>query len=139
MNEALTIPPLVVRELLAHARAALPREACGLLSGDAAGGRVRAFHPARNVADSSVAFDAHPDDLARILLGIEDGGEDLVAIFHSHPRTGAVPSATDLREAAYPVVHLIAGLAGGSGRPPHGLRAWRYGASTVREVGLTIG
>ena len=67
-------------------------------------------------------YTVHPDDLVRIVLGIEDAGEDLVAIFHSHTHTPAVPSPTDRREAQYPdVFYLLATLsdpdASGRGAP----------------------
>ena len=88
--------------MLAHARAELPNEACGLLSGSLADGAATAFHPARNAEASPLRYSVHPDDLVRIVFAIEDGGDDLVAIFHSHTRSPAIPSATDRRAAMYP-------------------------------------
>lgn len=134
----LSIPAHVVADVLAHARAALPGEACGFLAGDARRGSAAAFHPARNVAGTTIGFDVHPDDLARIVPGIEDAGHDLVAIVHSHPRTAAVPSAKDLREAAYPVVQVIASLAA-STTAAERLRAWWYRGESATEIPISIG
>ncbi len=126
-------------ELLAHARADVPNEACGLLSGDLANGAARRYHPARNSEASPYVYSVHADDLVRIVIGIEDGGEDLVAIFHSHTRTPAVPSPTDRREARYPgVFYLLATLADPDAGPDAALRAWRIEDGESREVTLRI-
>ena len=87
--------------------AELPNEACALLGG--AGGVVTSLHPARNAAASPYRFELDPADLVRVVHAIEAAGEELVAIFHSHPASGPEPSPTDLREARYDVVQLIAG------------------------------
>jgi proteasome lid subunit RPN8/RPN11 len=80
-----------------------------------------------------------PEDLVRIVLAIEAAGEDLTAIFHSHTRTPAVPSATDLRSAEYPVFHLLASLVDEHAVPETALRAWRIEGCRSREVTLRIG
>jgi [CysO sulfur-carrier protein]-S-L-cysteine hydrolase len=136
----LLLPPAVANELLAHARAELPNEACGLLSGSLANGRATRFHPARNVDASPLRYNVHPDDLVRITFAIEDAGEDLVAIFHSHTRSAAVPSATDRRTAMYPEpFYLLASLAHPGAPAASALRAWRIFRGKAFEVLLAIG
>jgi proteasome lid subunit RPN8/RPN11 len=136
----LTLPPRVADELLAHARAELPNEACGLLSGDLATGRATRFHPARNVEASPLRYNVHPEDLVRITFEIEDASEELVAIFHSHTRSAAIPSATDRRTAMYPdPFYLLASLADPDAPPASALRAWRIYRGQTFEVPLTIG
>jgi proteasome lid subunit RPN8/RPN11 len=136
---ALTIPSAIADELLAHARAEVPNEACGLLAGDLAAGRATAFHPARNEEASPLRYNVHPDDLVRIIFGIEDAGDDLVAIFHSHTHTPAVPSATDLRTAQYPdAFYLLVTLSDPNARPAGALRAWRIRDGASTEVALRI-
>lgn len=137
MARDLTLSPAIADQLLAHARAELPNEACGLLSGDLAAGRAVAFHPARNAERSPLRYNVHPDDLLRILFEIEDSGEELVAIFHSHTHTPAVPSATDHRTAQYPdAFYVLATLADPDARPPDALRAWRIREGRSLEVPL---
>jgi proteasome lid subunit RPN8/RPN11 len=129
---ALRLPARVARTLAAHVRAELPNEACGLLSGDLAAGRVRSFHPARNEHASPLRFSLDPRDLVRITYEIERAGEDLVAIFHSHPNGVAEPSPTDLREARYPAaLHLLSGRDGA-------LRVWRIRDSLADELWLEV-
>jgi len=136
----LTVPRSLAEEILAHARAELPNEACGLLSGSLADGRATTFHPARNAEASPLRYNVHPDDLVRITFAIEDGGEELVAIFHSHTLSPAVPSATDRREAMYPdPFYLLASLADPDAPPERALRAWRIHGGQSFEVSLTIG
>lgn len=124
--------------MLDHATAEVPNEACGLLAGDAGRGTARAYHPVRNAEASPYGFEMAPDELVRIMFAIERAGEDLVAVFHSHPRSRAVPSARDVRSAAYPVVHVIASLDDGPAAAAP-LRAWRIEAGECREVSLQIG
>lgn len=139
VSDGLRLPGRVADEMLSHARAELPNEACGLLAGDLASGRATAFHPARNAEASPLRYNVHPDDLVRIVLGIEDAGEDLVAIFHSHTRSPAVPSATDRRAAQYPdAFYVLATLANADAPPASALRAWRIIGGQSFEVPLRI-
>ena len=138
--KGLALAPLLGEELMRHARAELPNEACGLLSGSLASGRAIRFHPARNVEASPLRYNVHPEDLVRITFAIEDAREDLVAIFHSHTRSAAVPSATDRRTAMYPdPFYLLASLSDPEAPPARALRAWRIHRGHAFEVPLAIG
>jgi [CysO sulfur-carrier protein]-S-L-cysteine hydrolase len=140
VRDGLTIPRSVAEELLSHARSELPNEACGLLAGDLRTGQATGFHPARNAEASPLRYDVHPDDLVRIVFGIEDAGEDLVGIFHSHTHTPAVPSPTDLRTAQYPdAFYVLATLSDPEAGPADALRAWRILDGASSEVALVIG
>ena len=140
MVSGLSLPPDLADAVMAHARAELPNEACGLISGSLATGRATAFHPARNVEASPLRYNVHPEDLVRITFAIEDAGEDLVAIFHSHTRSAAVPSATDRRTAMYPEpFYLLATLADPDAPAARALRAWKIHGGQTFEVPLTIG
>ena len=136
----LSLPSALAEELLVHARAELPNEACGLVSGSLAEGRATRFHPARNLDASPLRYNVHPEDLVRITFAIEDAGEELVAIFHSHTLTAAVPSATDRRAAMYPdPFYLLGSLSIADAPPASALRAWRIIRGHSFEVPLAIG
>ena len=69
----------------------------------------------RNVAaDKLVSYEAAPEDLFAAQRQMRERGEELLAIYHSHPRSAEpFPSETDVRLAYYPnAVYLIVGLAG---------------------------
>ena len=135
----LTVSVEVADEVLVHAREELPNEACGLLSGDLTAGRATSYHRARNAEASPLRYNVHPDDLVRIVFAIDEAGEDLVAIFHSHTHTPAVPSPTDRRSAQYPgVFYLLATLAEEDAIPASALRAWRIHGGQSYEVPLRI-
>jgi proteasome lid subunit RPN8/RPN11 len=135
----LTMSSALADELLAHALAELPNEACGILAGSLADARAIAYHPARNAEASPYVYNVHPDDLVRIVLGIDDAGQDLVAIFHSHTHTPAVPSPTDRRQAMYPdAIHILATLMDADAQPMQALRAWRIHDGDATEVPLQI-
>ncbi len=136
----LTISAMLAHELLAHARAEAPNEACGILAGSLAEARATEYHPARNAEASPYVYNVHPDDLVRIVLGIDNASQDLVAIYHSHTHTPAVPSPTDRRQAMYPdAFHLLATLMDADAGPMQALRAWRIRDGEATEVPLQIG
>ncbi len=137
---ALTLPRQLAEALLAHGRALEPNEACGILAGSLVTGRASAFHPARNADASPLRYTVHTEDLLRIVFAIEDAGEDLLAIFHTHTHTPAVPSATDLRAAHYPdAFYLLASLTDPTAPIETALRAWRLTEGAFHEVPLRIG
>jgi [CysO sulfur-carrier protein]-S-L-cysteine hydrolase len=126
-----SLPSQMVEAIVAHARAELPNEACGLIAGDAwpaAGGRPLRWIPTRNALASPYRFEIHPDDLLRHSLAIDDADEVIWAIVHSHVSSPARPSASDLREASHPsAIQVIVSLDPAELDPATGapsLRAW---------------
>jgi proteasome lid subunit RPN8/RPN11 len=116
------IPSAMVDDMVAHARAGLPNEACGVLAG--ANGRPERVFPMRNAEASPVVYRFDGNEQLRVFAEIEDNGWELLAIFHSHTHTEAYPSPTDRAQAhwrdpvtgreaaAYPEVrYLILSLA----------------------------
>ena len=70
-------------------------------------------YPLRNVArDSSARYEAAPEELFAAQREMRAQSEELLAIYHSHPRAvDPVPSATDIQLAFYPsAIYLIIGL-----------------------------
>jgi proteasome lid subunit RPN8/RPN11 len=105
-----TLSAHLIDEMIAHARSVHPLEACGLLVGH--GNTATRFIAIKNVLGSETAYEVDPAALASTFRSLREQGEELVAIFHSHPRGPAQPSARDLKQASYPeAAHLIASLA----------------------------
>lgn len=112
-----------IDEIITHAREASPQECCGLIGG-LIEGKAQTIYRARNVAsDPLTSYEAAPEDLFAAQRAMRERGEQLLAIYHSHPRSAEPqPSATDVRLAYYPsAVYLIVGLGG----PEPCLRAFR--------------
>jgi proteasome lid subunit RPN8/RPN11 len=67
-------------------------------------------------SEPEVRYEAAPEDLFAAQRQMRERGEELLAIYHSHPRAvEPSPSETDIRQAFYPsATYLIIGL-GGSG------------------------
>jgi len=138
--------PAAIRDaLVAHARAELPNEMCGMVAGTAtpaAGGRPTTWHPTRNVAASPFRYEVHPDDLLRVSLDIDDRAEEVWAIAHSHVGSPARPSPIDVERAFYPdALFLLVSLDEAEADPATGapsVRAWRIVDGQVFEVGLEI-
>ncbi len=78
-----------------------PEEGCGFLAGRDE--QVQALYPVENVLHSPVAFEMDPQQQIAALLAIEAAGQQLLAIYHSHPHGPKRPSATDVARAGnYP-------------------------------------
>ena len=102
-----------LEELFAYAKVARPDECCGLI-GEGENEHANSIYPLRNVAQNPrVAYEAAPEDLFVAQRRMRERGEQLLGIYHSHPRSAEpVPSVTDVRLAFYPqAVYFIIGLA----------------------------
>lgn len=104
-----SIPRTLVIKILGHAQQSLPEECVGLLSGQ--GETILAWHPLSNRLHSPRQFMADEAELVAQLRQIRENGQELVAIYHSHPNAPAVPSAADLQQSYYPnALYLIVSL-----------------------------
>lgn len=115
-----------------HINYEAPLEACGLLGGK--NGQVELVLPVKNAAESRVQFKMEPRAQLRAMEQIEAEGLEILAIFHSHPKGPSAPSATDVEEAAYPVVNIIWSKAGRRWQA----RGFWIEAGQIVEVPLTV-
>jgi proteasome lid subunit RPN8/RPN11 len=104
------IPAAMRDEIVAHARAGLPNEACGILAG--IDGTAERFFPAEPDEPSPYYYRISSEDQIRIMNEIDDAGLDLIGIYHSHVSSPAYPSRTDAEQAFWPdAVYVIVSLA----------------------------
>jgi predicted GIY-YIG superfamily endonuclease/proteasome lid subunit RPN8/RPN11 len=94
------VSAMALAAMRAHAAAAHPHEACGILLGE--GGRITAALAARNVHPSpETHFAIDPQALIDAHRAARSGGAvQVVGYYHSHPRGPASPSPTDAASAA---------------------------------------
>jgi proteasome lid subunit RPN8/RPN11 len=145
------IPNDIRDRIFEQAGAELPNECCGLIGGRAgADGEARTLYPARNAEASPFRYLLHPQDQLRISDEMEERGEELAAIYHSHTKSAAYPSQTDINLALverrengkvverielFPgTIYLIASLA----EDEVALRGFNIDADGVHEVELKI-
>lgn len=96
---AIGVTSAVLEGLLAEARAAHPRECCGLLFGT--DGAITAHRPTRNVHPTPhTHFEIDPQALIDAHRAMRSGGLGLVGYYHSHPAGPPDPSPTDRSLAA---------------------------------------
>jgi len=132
VTDHLELPAALRDEIVSHARAESPREACGLVAGrDGRATRVIRCVNAHPAAVTRYTID--PREQLRAFRDMEANGEDLVAIYHSHPATQAYPSPTDRAESHYPeAIYVLVSLRDAA----PDVRAFRIRDGWVREVDL---
>ena len=117
-----------VAAIVAHARAQAPAECCGVLIGR--DGHVVDAVPARNAADRPTRFLIDPQDHFAAIRLARQRQLDVVGYYHSHPRSAAEPSETDVAEANYPDhLALIVSLA----LEPPDVRLYRFDGRNFLE------
>ena len=98
-------------EMVAHAREDLPNECCGMVGGK--DGEATVVHRVVNAAATPLRYEMDPQGQYNALKSIEDDGGELLAIYHSHTKSAAYPSQTDVNQAvAWPEqIYVIISLA----------------------------
>ena len=134
----LPVPDLLLEEVIEHAREAVPLECCGLLAGRIADGVgvVATRFTIGNDAASATEYETNARDLLAAFRAMRASELELLAIYHSHPTSAAVPSVRDIDRNTYgeSVVHLIVGL----DRAVPDVRAWWLAESSYREARLEV-
>jgi [CysO sulfur-carrier protein]-S-L-cysteine hydrolase len=116
--------------LVAHAREEAPNECCGYLRAN--DGTVQEVIRAQNLRSSPYGYELDAKSLFAA-NELDDEGHH-VGIYHSHPRSAAEPSQTDINLAHYPHwTYLIVSL---EGEPE--VRAWRIAEGDVAEEDLVV-
>ena len=101
--------------IVAQARAEYPNEACGIVIGSgvvAEGGEALRYVACRNEAASPYRYVIDSQEALRLSIEADDAGQEFWAIVHSHVRSPAVPSPTDLGLAFWPdALYILVSLA----------------------------
>jgi proteasome lid subunit RPN8/RPN11 len=121
--------------MVAHARAEMPDECCGILAG--VEGQVLKLYRTINAEHSPFRYNIEPRELFAIYQEIEKMGWNLLGIYHSHTHTEAYPSPVDIKYAYLPEsLYFIISLSDPD-RPV--IRAFRIAQGKIRlHAGITI-
>jgi [CysO sulfur-carrier protein]-S-L-cysteine hydrolase len=131
-NQIIKISYKVRANIEQQALDSAPNECCGLLGGN--GDFIATAYPLHNTAESPESrYFAAPEDLFAAMRQIRAAGQDLLGIYHSHPRTSAYPSPTDVELAFYPeAIYFIISLANETV-----LQAFKIIGSEIQEVEIS--
>ena len=135
----LTLNPDVHAQMLAHAVAGLPEEACGLFAALFGLDDVEVFYPMVNAAASESIFEFDGAEHLAVEGQAEEAGLAVVGVMHSHTRSTAYPSPTDVAQAARfdPLGvwhHVVVSLK----HPEPALRSYRILAGMISEEQVRI-
>jgi proteasome lid subunit RPN8/RPN11 len=100
----------LIDEMIAHAHEDLPNECCGMIGGqDGVATRVVRV---TNAAASPLRYEMDSQEMITAYNALEGEGE-LLGIYHSHTKSAAYPSQTDVNQAvAWPEqIYVIVSLA----------------------------
>ena len=100
----------VYNQIIAHAKADLPNEACGYLAG--LDGVVTLGYQLTNIDHSPEHFSFDPAEQFKTVKDARGKGLQILANYHSHPETPSRPSQEDIRLAFDPnILYFIISLA----------------------------
>jgi proteasome lid subunit RPN8/RPN11 len=104
------ISQALIDEMVAHSREDLPNECCGMIGGR--DGEATTVVRVENSAASPLRYEMDPQGQFDALKAIEGADDELLGIYHSHTRSAAYPSQTDVNQAvAWPEqVYVIVSL-----------------------------
>jgi proteasome lid subunit RPN8/RPN11 len=101
----------LIDEIVAHAREDLPNECCGLIGGK--DGEALTLFRIANEDESPLRYRMHGQEEYNAKKAIAEAGHDVLAVYHSHTKSPAYPSQTDVNQAVnWPdYIYLIVSLA----------------------------
>lgn len=122
-------------ELVRHALDDRPNECCGLIGGR--GDRAETVYRASNAEASPFRYSISPAEQLELINRIDDAGEELVAIYHSHTKTEPFPSQTDVNLASgWPDATWVIISLKDPERPE--VRAFRIVGERIEDVDLEV-
>lgn len=126
--------PLAI-QLLGLAQKSPNHEVCGLVAMQS--GKPSCVYPIKNIAkDRMCRFEMDPQSEIEAFRHMRESGEELFAIFHSHPNSPPAPSLLDLQEIGYPQVYYLIISLGIKGVLE--MRAYKFNGEKATAVDLTV-
>ena len=142
MISMLELPSSIHAEMLAHAQAGLPHEACGLFASSASNPdpvRVERFFPMTNAAASQQIYQLDGLEMIQVESQADEAGLAIIGVMHSHTHSTAYPSPTDVADAAnfdpFGTMHfIIVSLK----HPEPQLRSYRISGGEITEEQVAL-
>ena len=135
MGDSVRCRTHVLAAIAAHAVQSAPNECCGLLLGN--GGSIDEALPVENrAADPARRYEIDPREYLAAIKRCRGTPQAVIGAYHSHPRSAAEPSESDLADAFSGFLYLIAGPVARDLLPP--IRAYRLEDGNFRQVRLVL-
>jgi proteasome lid subunit RPN8/RPN11 len=123
-----------LEEMIKQCILGFPNEACGILSGS--GGQIEKVYAMTNIEKSPATYFMDAKEQLKVIKEIRALGQEMLAIYHSHPDTQAYPSAHDVELALYPEAsYIIISL---ESRDEPVVRSFKIVESKVKEEELKV-
>lgn len=119
MTNELRLSAEVAEEMISHSLEGRPNEACGILA--ASNGEIVKVFKMTNASASPLRYSLDPKEQFDAYKALDDNSWELGGVFHSHTRTEAYPSPTDVKRASEDVPYIIVSLM----NEPASIRAYR--------------
>jgi len=104
-SKIVELPRKLVNQLLHHAQVSPEQEVCGFIS---IKNNVYQQYNVDNIAEKAdIQFLMEPKQQIDAMTNMRESGEELFAIYHSHPTAPAIPSARDIEQSTYPDTYYL--------------------------------
>ncbi|MDH5358709.1 MAG: M67 family metallopeptidase [Gammaproteobacteria bacterium] len=128
------LPRTLVNQLLHLAQLSPEQEICGLIG--RRDGHCECYPIDNAATDASVLFALNASEQIAAIKSMHEQGQELFAIYHSHPSAAAVPSLKDIEEADYlDALYLIISL---NTKGVLEMRAFYLRDQKVEEIELSL-
>jgi proteasome lid subunit RPN8/RPN11 len=133
-NPSLRFTPQLFEAIVEHCRSLPFIEACGIVSGVEVP-IATSVYPLRNAHASPTSYEADRRDLVAAVKLMRSRHEQMLAIYHSHLTTAAIPSRADIERNYYgKLPRIIVSIM----PSPAEVRVWRLDASTYHELSFVV-
>ncbi|HCT98734.1 MAG TPA: hypothetical protein DF614_01240 [Methylococcaceae bacterium] len=135
MSASITLSRRLASQLLHLAQISPDAEVCGIVSQK--NQQPQRCYPIKNIASNpATAFLFDPAEHISTMKTLRERGEEILAIYHSHPSAPATPSALDVANVADEnVLHFIISL---STKGILELRAFNIAQNQATELRITL-
>lgn len=111
-----------------------PNETCGILSG--IGSQVQKVYAMANTEKSPSFYFMDGREQLKVIKDIRSLGQTMLAVYHSHPRSPAYPSAHDVELALYPEASYVIISLEDKDKPV--VRSFKIAEGKIEEEELSI-
>ncbi len=131
ITEQIKLPRTLINQLMTHSQSREGEEVCGFIA--SRNGVPVKTYPVTNIATPVTnRFEMEPRAQIDTIRKMREQGEEIFAIYHSHPTSPAAPSQQDINEFSYPeALSLIISL---NTKGVLEIRAYRMLANGAIEV-----